>query len=60
MRIKRAVQLLEQDELTVSEVGYMSGFTTPQYFSRVFKEAMGCTPKEYKLNINRLVGKMCN
>ena len=48
MRIKRAVQLLEQDELTVSEVGYMSGFTTPQYFSRVFKEAMGCTPKEYK------------
>lgn len=49
MRIKRAVQLLEQDELTVSEVGYMSGFTTPQYFSRVFKEAMGCTPKEYKL-----------
>lgn len=49
MRIKRAAQLLEQDEYTVSEVGYMSGFTTPQYFSRVFKEAMGCTPKEYKL-----------
>ena len=53
MRIKRAVQLLEQDELTVSEVGYMSGFTTPQYFSRVFKEAMGCTPKEYKLKHKR-------
>lgn len=49
MRIKRAIQLLEQDEYTVAEVGYMSGFTTPQYFSRVFKEAMGCTPKEYKL-----------
>lgn len=48
MRIKRAVQLLEQDEYTVAEVGYMSGFTTPQYFSRVFKEAMGCTPKEYQ------------
>lgn len=49
MRIKRATQLLEQDEYTVSEVGYLSGFTTPQYFSKVFKEAMGYTPKEYKL-----------
>ena len=49
MRIKRAVQLLEQDQYTVSEVGYMSGFATPQYFSKVFKETMNCTPKEYKL-----------
>lgn len=57
MRIKRAVQLLEQDELTVSEVGYMSGFTTPQYFSRVFKEAMGCTPKEYKLKHKPIGGQ---
>lgn len=48
MRIKRAVQLLEQGEYTVAEIGYMSGFTTPQYFSRVFKEVKGCTPKEYR------------
>lgn len=49
MRIKRAVQLLEQSEYTVAEVGYMSGFATPQYFNRVFKEVMSCTPKEYKM-----------
>ena len=47
MRLKRAIQLLEQETYNVSEVAYMSGFTTPQYFSRVFKEAMNCTPKEY-------------
>lgn len=46
---------MEQDEFTVSEVGYMSGFTTPQYFSRVFKEAMGCTPKEYRLKHKTIV-----
>lgn len=57
MRIKRAAQLLEQDEFTVSEIGYMSGFTTPQYFSRVFKEAMGCTPKEYKLKHKTIGGQ---
>lgn len=49
MRIKRAIQLLEQNEYTISEVGYMSGFTSPQYFNKVFKETMGCTPKEYQL-----------
>ena len=50
MRVKRSVQLLESGEYTVSEVAYMCGFSSPQYFSRVFKAAMGCTPTEYKEN----------
>lgn len=48
MRVKRAVQLLDSGEYTVSEVAYMSGFSSPQYFSRVFKNLMKCTPTEYK------------
>lgn len=48
MRVKRAVQLLEMSEYTVSEVAYMCGFSSPQYFSRVFKSAKGCTPTKYK------------
>lgn len=51
MRVKRAAQLLEMSEYTVSEVAYMCGFSSPQYFSRVFKAANGCTPTEYKENI---------
>ena len=51
MRVKRAAQLLEMSEYTVSEVAYMCGFSSPQYFSRVFKAAKGCTPTEYKENI---------
>ena len=50
MRVKRSVQLLESGEYTVSEVAYMCGFSSPQYFSRVFKAAMGCTPTDYKEN----------
>lgn len=50
MRVKRSVQLLESGEYTVSEVAYMCGFSSPQYFSRVFKAAMGATPTEYKEN----------
>lgn len=48
MRIKRAVQLLDSEAYTISEVAYMSGFSSPQYFNRVFKNIMNCTPTEYK------------
>ena len=48
MRIKRALQLMEDDGLTISQVAYMTGFNSPKYFSKVFKKAVGCTPSEYK------------
>lgn len=50
MRVKKAVQLLDSGEYSISEIAYMSGFSSPQYFSRVFKEVMNCTPSEYKAN----------
>lgn len=48
MRMKRALELLDADVCSLSEVAYQSGFSSPQYFSRVFKEQMRCTPNEYK------------
>ena len=48
MRLKRALELLGADTYSLSEVAYQSGFSSPQYFSRVFKEQMQCTPNEYK------------
>lgn len=37
---------------TVSEVAYELGFQHPPHFTRFFKKAVGCTPNEYRLNIN--------
>ena len=51
MRLKRALELLDADTYSLSEVAYQSGFSSPQYFSRVFKEQMQCTPNEYKLSL---------
>ena len=48
MRVKRAIQLLDSGNYNISQVAYMSGFSSPQYFSRVFKELKNCTPSEYK------------
>lgn len=47
MRIKRAVQLMQDPSNNISSVAYMSGFSDPRYFSRCFKDVMGCTPTEY-------------
>ena len=48
IRLKRAVQLMDSDDYTISQVAYMTGFRAPKYFSKVFKKATGLTPSEYK------------
>jgi signal transduction histidine kinase/ligand-binding sensor domain-containing protein/DNA-binding response OmpR family regulator len=47
IRLKRAAQLLEQHQLTVSEITYKVGFTDLQHFRECFKKAYGLTPTQY-------------
>src|SRR5574344_134695 len=47
-RMKRACQLLQETDKTVSEVAWMCGFNDPKYFSRCFKTATGMSPSDYK------------
>ena len=32
----------------INEIAFMAGFNTPSYFTRIFKEAYGMTPAEYR------------
>lgn len=47
IRLKRAAQLLEQDELTVAEVTYEVGFSDLPYFRNCFKKQFGVPPSQY-------------
>jgi len=47
IRLKRAAQLLRQQQLTVSEVTYEVGFNDLQYFRICFKKQFGVSPSEY-------------
>lgn len=48
VRLKRAAQLLMQDRnLTVTEVADRVGFNTPKYFTRYFREMFGLSPLQY-------------
>lgn len=47
IRLKRAMQLLEQSDLSVKEIMYMTGFNTASYFSKCFKKQFGVIPSKY-------------
>ncbi len=46
-RMREAARLLKEEKLSVSEVGYILGFTNLSHFSRVFEERIGIKPKKY-------------
>src|SRR5690606_18046541 len=54
VRLQRAKYLLLNEELSISEITYKVGFSSPTYFSTVFKSKNGCTPSEYKRNADTL------
>lgn len=50
IRLKKAMYLLQNEGLSISEVSYKVGFSSPGYFSTVFKSKFNITPKEFKNN----------
>lgn len=46
-RLKKATELLLTRQYAISEVVYKTGFSSPAYFSKCFKDAFGKTPTEY-------------
>lgn len=49
IRLHKAKELLRDPELSIAEVAYEVGFSTPAYFSTTFLEAFGKTPSEWRL-----------
>ena len=47
-RLNRAYQLLLTSELSVSEIAYQVGFTSPSYFTKCFKDEYGKVPGEVR------------
>jgi len=47
IRLKRAAQLIEQDQLTIAEITYEVGFNDLQYFRECFKKQFQTIPSKY-------------
>lgn len=48
-RLQRAKHLLDSGTMTVQEVAYEVGFSTPGYFAKCYKEEFGLSPKTTRL-----------
>lgn len=43
-----AAQEMLQKGCSIKDTAYSSGFAHPEYFARVFKRMVGCSPSEYQ------------
>lgn len=48
-RVKKAEMLLLKTDLNISEIALSVGYENALYFSRLFNQAYGCCPTEYRL-----------
>ena len=48
VRLKKALEILRNEQCTISEVAYKTGFSSPSYFISCFHEFFGYTPGEVK------------
>ncbi|MBE5868050.1 MAG: response regulator [Lachnospiraceae bacterium] len=50
-RMQKAIELLKNSRLGVSEIGQRVGFPSPPHFSHAFKKFTGCSPAEYRRSV---------
>ena len=51
VKMKHARELLISDKYSISEIGYMLGYSTPQAFRKDFKDKYGKSPSEFMSGI---------
>lgn len=47
VRLKQAIKLMETKKYTLAEIAYQTGFTSPSYFTKSFKDEYGKPPSGY-------------
>lgn len=53
IRIEKAREFLMQPDVNIKEAGVKSGYSDPNYFSRIFKKQTDMTPSEFKARYGR-------
>ncbi|GAB1584536.1 helix-turn-helix transcriptional regulator [Phyllobacterium phragmitis] len=50
LRVQQAIQILSRSHINTVELALAVGFSSPTYFSRVFRKFVGCSPSEYPVS----------
>lgn len=49
-RIRKAIELLSNEEMKIYEIAELTGYSSQHYFSSAFKKVLGVSPAEYRKN----------
>ncbi|RED50336.1 AraC family transcriptional regulator [Seonamhaeicola aphaedonensis] len=52
-KVQKACELLNYTDLSIKEISFEVGFEDPLYFSRIFKNFMGKSPRNYKQSLHK-------
>ena len=52
-RIRQAAGMLIESDMSIGTIAETCGFVSDSYFGKMFKESMGCTPRDYRKVYNR-------
>lgn len=53
VRLKTAARLILQNNMSYAQIAYETGFSSPSYFTKCFREHFGKTPSEYAAMIKK-------
>ena len=53
VRIRRAIELLRDDDRKMYEIAETVGYSSQHYFSSAFKKVLGVSPMEYKKSLQK-------
>jgi AraC-like DNA-binding protein len=48
-RIRAAAGLLASPDRSVSDICFATGFNSPSYFAKVFRQELQCSPRKYRV-----------
>ncbi len=47
-RLQKAVELLRETDMSITDIAYETGFSGASYFAETFRGKFGCSPREYR------------
>lgn len=47
-RISKSIELLEANELSITDIAYNTGFNSASHYTKTFHDIIGCTPNKYR------------
>ncbi|WP_205513267.1 chromate resistance protein ChrB domain-containing protein [Longitalea arenae] len=52
-RIDRAIELMNNPAYSLTDIGYLAGFSDQSHFTRIFKKHTGSSPSAYRKNLRK-------